>query len=82
MAKKILIIDDTESDRKILIRFLNKAGYENIVIAENGEDGVRCDPFDQGHNSAPRSHGISPTADPHRFARGGVVAGAAMASAH
>jgi len=40
MPKKILVIDDTDSDRKITIRFLNKAGYENIVIAENGEKGV------------------------------------------
>ncbi len=40
MAKKILIIDDTDSDRKIIKRFLNKAGYDNIVIAETGEQGV------------------------------------------
>ena len=40
MVKKILIIDDTDSDRKIVKRFLNKAGYDNIVIAETGEAGV------------------------------------------
>lgn len=40
MSKKILIIDDTDSDRKIVMRFLNKAGYDNIVIAETGEEGV------------------------------------------
>jgi len=40
MAKKILIIDDTESDRKITARFLNKAGYDNIVIAKDGKTGV------------------------------------------
>ena len=40
MSKKILIIDDTDSDRKIVTRFLNKAGYDNIVIAETGEQGV------------------------------------------
>ena len=40
MAKKILIIDDTDSDRKIVQRFLNKEGHDNIIIAENGEDGV------------------------------------------
>jgi len=40
MSKKILIIDDTDSDRKIVTRFLTKAGYDNIVIAENGEAGV------------------------------------------
>ena len=41
MAKKILIIDDTDSDRKIIQRFLNKEGYDNIIIAENGENGVK-----------------------------------------
>ncbi len=40
MAKKILIIDDTDADRKIVKRFLNKAGFDNIVIAETGEQGV------------------------------------------
>lgn len=40
MSKKILIIDDTDSDRKIVTRFLNKAGYDNIVSAETGERGV------------------------------------------
>ena len=40
MAKKILIIDDTLSDRKIIQRYLNKEGYNNVIAAENGEDGV------------------------------------------
>ena len=40
MSKKILIIDDTDSDRKIVTRFLMKAGYDNIVTAETGEAGV------------------------------------------
>ena len=40
MAKKILIIDDTDSDRKIVKRFLTKAGYEDILMAESGEQGV------------------------------------------
>ena len=40
MSKKILIIDDTDTDRKIIQRHLNKAGYTNIVIAENGEQGI------------------------------------------
>jgi len=40
MGKKILIIDDTDTDSKITKRFLNKAGYDNIVIAETGEKGV------------------------------------------
>jgi len=40
MSKKILIIDDTESDRKIVQRYLNKAGFDNIIIAVTGEEGV------------------------------------------
>ncbi|MBN1870622.1 MAG: response regulator [Candidatus Omnitrophica bacterium] len=40
MPKKILIIDDTETDRKIVTRFLNKAGYDLVLAAENGEQGV------------------------------------------
>jgi len=40
MSKKILVIDDTDSDRKIVVRFLNKAGYDMVVTAENGEKGV------------------------------------------
>jgi DNA-binding response OmpR family regulator len=40
MPKKILVIDDTDSDRKILIRFLNRAGYDQVIVAETGEKGV------------------------------------------
>ncbi len=40
MGKKILIIDDTASDRKITQRYLNKEGYDDIITAESGEDGV------------------------------------------
>lgn len=40
MAKKILIIDDTDTDRKIAKRFLNKAGYDDVVVAETGEKGI------------------------------------------
>lgn len=40
MPKKILVIDDTDSDLKIVTRFLSKAGYDNVVIAEDGERGV------------------------------------------
>lgn len=40
MAKKILIIDDTEVDRKIMKRFLSKAGYDDVLLAETGEAGV------------------------------------------
>lgn len=38
--KKILIIDDNDQDRKIMKRFFNEAGYENIVTASTGEEGV------------------------------------------
>ncbi len=41
MGKKILIIEDNEQDRKIMKRFLSKAGYEDIVMAETGEDGLK-----------------------------------------
>ena len=37
---KILIIDDNEQDRKIIKRYVGKAGYENIVMAETGNEGV------------------------------------------
>ena len=40
MGKKLLIIDDSEQDRKIMRRFLNKAGFDDIVMAETGETGV------------------------------------------
>lgn len=40
MTKKILIIDDAETDRKIAQRYLTKEGYDNIIDAENGEVGV------------------------------------------
>lgn len=40
MKKKILIIDDNEQDRMIIKRCLNKAGYDEILIAETGEEGV------------------------------------------
>ncbi|MEE8359481.1 MAG: response regulator [Candidatus Omnitrophota bacterium] len=40
MGKKILIIDDSEQDRKIMARFLKKAGYEDLIMAETGEEGV------------------------------------------
>ncbi len=40
MAKKILIIDDTETDQKIIQRYLNKAGYDDVIVAVTGEEGV------------------------------------------
>ena len=41
MGKKILIIDDSEQDRKIIKRFLNKAGFEEIFTATTGQDGLK-----------------------------------------
>lgn len=40
MKQKILVIDDNEQDLKIIQRFLNKAGYNEIVTAESGEEGI------------------------------------------
>ena len=40
MGKKILLIDDNEQDMKIMARFLKKAGYEDLVTAVTGEEGV------------------------------------------
>ena len=40
MTKKILIIDDSEQDRKIIKRFLSGVGYDNIIMSETGEDGL------------------------------------------
>lgn len=41
MGPKILVIDDNKQDRIIVKRFLNKAGYEEISVAESGEDGIK-----------------------------------------
>ena len=38
--KKILIIDDSPQDRKIMIRYLSKAGFGNLSLAETGEQGL------------------------------------------
>ena len=46
MAKKILIIDDNEQDRKIVKRFLNSAGYDEIILAETGEEGLEKAKFE------------------------------------
>ncbi len=40
MGNKILIIDDNAQDRKIMERFLNKAGFAEILFAEKGEEGI------------------------------------------
>jgi two-component system sensor histidine kinase ChiS len=41
MDKRILIIDDNPQDRKIMTRFLNRAGFAQVSTAENGAEGVR-----------------------------------------
>ena len=40
MSKKILIIEDSEQDQKILGRMLKKAGYSNLVFVAGGKEGV------------------------------------------
>ena len=40
MAGKILIIEDSEQDQKILERVFKKAGYQNLVFASSGEEGI------------------------------------------
>ncbi len=40
MAKKVLVIDDNEQDRKIAERYLKKSGYSEIVMAVNGQEGL------------------------------------------
>lgn len=41
MDKKILVIDDNKQDRMILKRFLDRTGYEQISMAESGEEGLK-----------------------------------------
>lgn len=40
MGKKVLIIDDNEQDRKIMQRYLKRSGYEDVLMAGSGEEGV------------------------------------------
>lgn len=40
MDKKILIIDDSDDDREIMKRFLEKAGYRNLLFASDGLEGA------------------------------------------
>ena len=40
MSKKILVVDDNEFDREIMHRFLKKAGYADIIMAETGQEGL------------------------------------------
>jgi DNA-binding response OmpR family regulator len=41
MGKKVLIIDDNEQDSLIIKRFLSKSGYDDIIMAQSGEDGLK-----------------------------------------
>ncbi|MBN3041260.1 MAG: response regulator [Candidatus Omnitrophica bacterium] len=41
MDKKILIIDDSEQDKKIMVRYLTRAGFDKIATAENGNNGLQ-----------------------------------------
>ena len=38
-VKKVLIIDDSPTERYILTEILNRGGYQ-VITAENGEEGV------------------------------------------
>lgn len=38
-VKKILIVDDSPTDRQFLLETLSRAGYQ-CVIAENGDEGI------------------------------------------
>lgn len=40
MGKKVLIIDDNDQDRKIIERFVRRAGYEEVLTAETGKEGI------------------------------------------
>lgn len=41
MSKKILIVDDNNTDMLIIKRYLSRAGYTEIVSAENVAEGIR-----------------------------------------
>ena len=40
MKKKILVIDDSEIDLKIIETVLKAAGYAEIILASSGEEGI------------------------------------------
>jgi len=37
---KILMIEDNEQDQKIITRHLSKRGYQDVIVVDNGEEGV------------------------------------------
>ena len=39
-VKRILVIDDSPTERHVLVELLSKAGYQ-VSTAENGEEGIR-----------------------------------------
>ena len=41
MGKKILIVDDNETDLLIIKRYLSRAGYNEIVSAQNVHEGIQ-----------------------------------------
>ena len=41
MGKKILIIEDNVHDRDLMVRSFSEAGFDDIVSAKNGEEGVK-----------------------------------------
>ena len=62
MSKRILVIEDTEDNRRILRDLLTNAGFE-LIEAVDGEEGVSCS------GGAPaRSHSDGyPAADSRRL---------------
>ncbi len=40
-AKKILVLDDSPTMQRIIINTLNKAGYETVDTASDGEEGLK-----------------------------------------
>jgi len=39
---KILIVEDNDQDRKLMLRFLSKAGYTELSFAAAGWEGIEC----------------------------------------
>src|SRR3989338_5138145 len=40
MGKKILVVDDNSQDQKIIQRHLNQGGYQDVVFATDGDEGI------------------------------------------